>query len=50
MPAAADDDMVVHGNPERCRRLDDVAGDRDVGLRRGRVARRVVVHDAAEII
>ena len=45
MPAAADDQMVVHGDAEGSGRLDDVAGDRDVGLGRGRVAGRVVVHD-----
>ena len=44
MPAAADDDVVVHGDAERACRLDDVAGDGDVGLGRGRVARGMVVH------
>ena len=43
MAAAADDDMVVDGDAERRRGLDDLAGDGDVGFRRGRVAGRVVV-------
>lgn len=44
MPPAANDDVVVDGDPQRRCGLDDVFGDGDVGLRRGRVARRVVVH------
>ena len=44
MPAAADDQVVVHGDAERLGGADDVAGHRDVGLRRRRIARRVVVH------
>ena len=44
MPAAADDDVVVHRDAEWFCGVDDVLGDRDVRLRRGRVAGRVVVH------
>jgi len=44
MAAAADDQMVVHGDTDRRRCLDDIAGDSDVGLRWRRVAGRVVVH------
>jgi hypothetical protein len=44
MPATADDDVVVHGDAERLGGADDVLGDGDVGLRGGRVARGVVVH------
>src|SRR5262249_44187233 len=44
VPAAADYQMVVHGHAERLRRLDDVLGDGDVGLRRAGVAGGVVVH------
>jgi hypothetical protein len=32
VPAAADDQGVVHGQAERLSGLDDVPGDRDVGL------------------
>jgi hypothetical protein len=42
----ADDDMVVHGNAERGRDLDDRLGHMDIGLRRGRIARGVVVQEA----
>ena len=44
MPAPADDHVVVHGDPERLPGVDDILGDGDVGLRRCRVARRMVVH------
>ena len=44
MPAAADDQVVVHRDAERLGGIDDVAGDRDVGFRRGRIARGMVVH------
>ena len=42
--AAADDQVVVHRDAERLGGVDDVARDGDVGLRRGRVAGRMVVH------
>src|SRR3546814_971404 len=42
---AADDDMVVDGDPQLCRGLGDVAGDRDVLPARLRVAARVVVDE-----
>jgi hypothetical protein len=44
MPAAADDDVVVDGNAERFGGVDDLLGDRDIGLGRRRVTRRVIVH------
>jgi len=47
MPVLADDDVVVHGNAERGGDLDDRFGHMDIGLRRRRIARGVVVHDPA---
>src|SRR5215472_5392736 len=44
MPVLADDDMIVHGNAERGGDVDDRPGHLDVGLRRRRIAGRVVVH------
>ena len=44
MPTATDDHVVVHHHAERGRGFFDVLGYRDVGLRRGRVARGVIVH------
>jgi hypothetical protein len=41
MSAAADDDMIVHCDPERLGGGDDLLGDGDIGLRWGRVARRM---------
>jgi hypothetical protein len=38
--------VVVHGNAERLRHLDDRLRHLDVGTRGGRVARRVIVHHA----
>jgi hypothetical protein len=49
MPAAADDEMVVHGDAERRGRLHDVLGDGDVGLGWRRVARRVIVEQATSV-
>jgi hypothetical protein len=43
MPVLADDDVVVHGDPERPRYRDDRLGHFDVGARRCRVATWVVV-------
>ncbi len=48
MPVLADDDMVVHGNAERCCNLDDRLGHMDIGLRWRRIAGGMVVHQAAE--
>src|SRR5262245_63818572 len=39
----ADDDVVVHGDAERFRHLDDRLGHLDVGARRRRVAGRMVM-------
>ena len=44
MPAFADDDVIVHGDPERLCDVDDRLGHLDVGLRRRRIAGGVVVH------
>src|SRR6516225_12190603 len=44
VPAAAEDQVVVHGHAERRGGSDDVLGDRDVRLGGGRVARGMVVH------
>jgi len=38
----ADDDMVMHGNAERGRDVDDCLRHQDVGLRRRGIAARVV--------
>ena len=46
MAVLADDDVVVHGDPERARHRDDRLGHLDVGARRGRVAGRVVAAHA----
>ena len=43
MPALALDDVVVHGDSERLRDLDDRPGHLDVGLRRRGIAGWVVV-------
>jgi hypothetical protein len=47
MPVLADDDVVVHGNAERCGDLDDRFGHLDIGLRGRGIAGGVVVHDPA---
>ena len=44
VPAAADDQMIMNGYAERRGGFDDVLSDRDVRLRGGRVARRMIVH------
>ena len=43
MPVLADDDVVVHGNPERARDRDDIQRHRDVGLRGRWIAGGMVV-------
>jgi hypothetical protein len=43
MPLLADDNVVVHGNAERLRHVDDLLGHLDIGARRRRVAGGVVV-------
>jgi hypothetical protein len=47
MPASSDDNVVVHGNAERGCDIDDRFRHLDVGLRRRRIAARVMVHQAA---
>jgi hypothetical protein len=44
VPILADDDVIVHGDAERSGDRDDLLGHLDVGLRRRRVAGRMVVH------
>jgi hypothetical protein len=46
MPALADDDVVVHGNPERGCDIDDRFCHLDIGLRRRRIAAGVIVHQS----
>ena len=46
VPVLADDDVVVHGNAERARDIDDRFCHLDVGLRRRRVAGGMVVQEA----
>jgi len=38
MPASADDDVIVHGDAERPRDIDDRAGHLDIRLRGRRIA------------
>ena len=45
MPVAADDDVVVHGDAERARHIDDFAGRLDVGLGGIRIAGWMIVQD-----
>jgi hypothetical protein len=47
MPILADDDVIVHGNAEWRRDIDDGFGHPDVGLRGRRIAGGVIVHDPA---
>ena len=50
MAAAADDDVIVHRDPQGFAGRDDLLGDGDVGARWGRIARRVVHHYATDEI
>ena len=43
MAVLADDNVIVHGDVERAGDLDDPLGHLDVGLRRGRIARRMIM-------
>ena len=45
MPVAADDDVIVHGDPERLCDVDDRLGHLDVGLRGRGIAGGVVVDE-----
>jgi hypothetical protein len=45
MPALADDDVVVHGDAQRPRDIDDGFGHLHTCLRRRRVAGGMVVHE-----
>ena len=44
MPVLADNEMVVHGDAERARDLDNRLRHLDVGARRGGIAGGMVVH------
>jgi hypothetical protein len=44
VPVLADNEMVVHGDAERARDLDDRLRHLDVGARRGGIAGGMVVH------
>jgi hypothetical protein len=44
MPVLTDDDVVVHGDAERARHLDDRLRHLHVHARRGRIAAGVIVH------
>jgi hypothetical protein len=44
MPVLADDEVIVHGNAERCGDVDDRLCHLDIRLRRRRVAGGVIVH------
>ena len=46
MPFLADDDVVVHGNAERFRHVDDGLRHLDVRAARRWVSRRMIVHQA----
>lgn len=50
MPALADDDVIVHGNPQRLCDVDDRFGHLDVGLRGRGIAGGMVVHEPAASI
>jgi hypothetical protein len=47
VPVLADNEMVVHGDAERARDLDDRLRHLDVGARRGGIAGGMVVHRPA---
>ena len=46
VPFLADDDVIVHGNAERGRHRDDLLRHLNVGARRRRIFRRMIVQDA----
>ena len=48
VPAFADDDVIVHGNPQRLCDVDNRLGHLDVGLRWRGIAGGMVVDQAAE--
>ena len=50
MPILADDDVIVHGDAERPRDVDDRFRHLDVGLRRRRIAGGVVVHHTGALL
>ena len=45
VPILADDDVVVHRNPERLRHFDDRLRHLDVGAGRRWISGRVIVHE-----
>jgi|GEM_PF-1852652 hypothetical protein len=49
MPVPADDDMIVHRDPERLRDLRDLPRHLDVGTRRSRIAGRVIAQESSAL-
>src|SRR5262245_15067969 len=45
VPILADDEVVMHGDAERARDLDDCPRHVDIGARRGGIAGGMIVHD-----
>ena len=45
MPVLADDNMIVNGDAQRLRRVDDRLGHLDIGARGRRISRRMVVDE-----
>ena len=50
MPFASDNDVVVDRNSERLGDIDDVLRHLDIGMRRRRIAGRVIVHEPTSSI
>ncbi len=48
MAVPADNDMIMDGDAEWAGRVDDQLGHLDIGARRRRIARRVIVHEAIQ--
>jgi hypothetical protein len=46
VPVPADDDVIVHRDPERLRDLRDLPRRLDIGTRRSRIAGGMIVDDA----
>jgi hypothetical protein len=48
VPLPADDDVIVHRNAERVGHRDDLLRHLDVGVRGGRIAGRMIVHERVD--
>jgi hypothetical protein len=46
MSIFADNEVVMHGDAERIRDCDDLLGHFDIGVRRRRIAGRMIVQDS----